>query len=103
MAAKFAILRRESAGGYSTRGPVAHEMSFDDARNEIARLKAHYPHQDFVIMGEIGEARRSERVTVKIEAPALPSQTKKKRRLPKLEGNVVALREQTPPREQNTG
>lgn len=100
MAAKFAILRRESAGGYSTRGPTAHEMTFDEARTEIARLKSHYPYQDFVIMGEIGEARRSERVTVKIEAPSLPTVAKRRRKLPKLEGNVVAL--QTPPRE-NTG
>jgi hypothetical protein len=90
MAGKFIILRREIDDGYSTRGPVAHAMSIDEARAEIARLTALYPHQQFVIMGEVGEARRSERVTVKIAAPNLPTSARKKR---KLEGNVVALPE----------
>jgi hypothetical protein len=69
MITKFAIFRRESSGGYSSRGPVAVEMTLEQARWEIARLNKRYPHQEFVIMGEIGELARSERVTVQIEAP----------------------------------
>jgi hypothetical protein len=91
MATKFSIFRRESSGGYSTRGPIVPEMSLDDARKEIARLKSLYPHQEFVIMGEIGEATRSERVTVKIEAPDLSSTVRKKRKKA-FDQNVIPLR-----------
>jgi hypothetical protein len=103
MSEKFAILRKESAGGYSTRGPTAKEMSFAEARDEIARLKSLYPHQDFVMMGEVGEAKRTVRVTVKIEAPELPGMAKKRRRIPQLEGNVVSLHDQPKHRAQNVG
>jgi hypothetical protein len=92
MATKFSIFRRESAGGYSTRGPVVPEMTLLEARKEIARLKSLYPHQDFVIMGEIGEATRSERVTVKIEAPDLSDPARKKRKRA-FEPNVIPLRQ----------
>lgn len=68
-------------------------MTFQQARDEIARLKTLYPLQDFVIMGEFGEAKKSERVTVKIEAPDLPKRVREKRKLPNAEGNVVPLRE----------
>ena len=91
MTTKFSIFRRESSGGYSTRGPVVPEMSLAEARKEIARLKSLYPHQDFVIMGEIGEATRSERVTVKIEAPDLSGPVRKKRKTA-FERNVIPLR-----------
>jgi hypothetical protein len=104
LTAKFAILRRESGGGYSTRGPIAYEMNFTEAREEITRLKVLYPHQDFVIMGEIGEAKRSDRVTVKIEPPDLPTVApRKKRKQAKVEGNVVAFGDQNPKREQDAG
>ena len=43
------------------------------------------------IMGEIGEATRSERVTVKIEAPDLSGPVRKKRK-PAFERNVIPLR-----------
>ncbi|MDE2181719.1 MAG: hypothetical protein KGJ78_01720 [Alphaproteobacteria bacterium] len=90
---KFAILRRETSGGYSTRGPIAQVMTLDQARNEVARLKGAYPHQDFVIMGEIGEVTRSERVTVKIEAPDLSRKVRKKKLAqPAFTENVVPIR-----------
>lgn len=92
MATKFSIFRRESSGGYSTRGPVVPEMTLIEARKEISRLKSLYPHQDFVIMGEIGEATRSDRVTVKIEAPDLSGPARKKRKRP-FEPNVIPLRQ----------
>jgi len=87
---RFAIFRHES-GGYSTRGPVVPEMTLDEARKEVARLKSAYPHQEFVIMGEIGTVSRSERITVKIENPML------RHRLPRQpkaidDRNVVSIR-----------
>ncbi len=77
MTTRFAILRHES-GGYSTRGPLALEMTLEEARKEVARLKSSFPHQDFVIMGEVGTVSRSERVTVKIEAPDLVGEMSKR-------------------------
>jgi hypothetical protein len=44
------------------------------------RLKRVFPHQDFVIMGEVGEATKSERVTVKIDAPDLSEARPRKRK-----------------------
>jgi hypothetical protein len=82
MNATFIILRRETSGGYSTRGPVAQPVSLKEARDEIVRLKKIFPYQDFVIMGEVGEATKSERVTVKIDAPDL-SEAKPRKRRPK--------------------
>lgn len=58
MITNFAIFRRESSGGYSSRGPISPVMSLEQARREIARLRAIYPHQDFVMLGEIGESAR---------------------------------------------
>src|SRR5215469_18522728 len=78
--ASFIILRRETSGGYSTRGPVAQPLSLKDARDEIVRLKKIFPHQDFVIMGEVGEVTKSERVTVKIDAPDLSEARPRRRR-----------------------
>ena len=80
MNATFIILRREMLGGYSTRGPIAQPLSLKEARAEVLRLKKAFPHQDFVIMGEVGEATMSERVTVKIDAPDLGDTQRKKRR-----------------------
>lgn len=91
MTTRFAILRRES-DGYSTRGPIAAEMTLENARREVTRLKSAFPHQDFVIMGEIGEATRSDRVTVKIEAPDLSGPAKKRRKRA-FEPNVIPLRQ----------
>jgi len=87
---RVAIFRHES-GGYSTRGPVVPEMTLDEARKEVARLKSAYPHQEFVIMGEIGTVSRSERITVKIENPMLRNRLPKR---PKTidDRNVVQLR-----------
>jgi hypothetical protein len=85
MSSNFIILRRETAEGYSTRGPIARAMGLKDARAEIVRLKKIYPHQDFVIMSEIGEATMSERVTVKIDAPDLTDAAPKKRKSRKME------------------
>ena len=92
MTAKFAIFRRESSGGYSTRGPIVPPMTLPDARKEIAKLKATYPYQDFVIMGEIGEVTRSERVTVKIEAPDLSTPKRKRRKAAFEDDNVIPIR-----------
>ena len=84
MSTSFIILRRETVGGYSSRGPIAQPMTLRDARAEIVRLKKLFPHQDFVIMGEVGEVSRSERVTVKIDAPDLSEAAPKKRRARKV-------------------
>ncbi len=105
MSTTFIILRRESAGGYSSRGPIAQPMTFKDARAEIVRLKKIFPHQDFVIMGEVGEVTKSERVTVKIDAPDLSAAEPRKRRSRKMaeppvpaqlpeDSNVVPLRKE---------
>src|SRR5215469_13312268 len=80
LGASFIILRRETAGGYSTRGPVAQPLSLKEARDEVVRLKKIFPHQDFVIMGEVGEVTKSERVTVRIDAPDLTDARPRKRR-----------------------
>src|SRR5258708_31029858 len=80
MSANFIVLRRESVGGYSSRGPIAQPMTLKDARAEVVRLKKVFPHQDFVIMGEVGEATRSERVTVRIDAPDLSEPGTRKRK-----------------------
>lgn len=84
MSTSFIILRRETVGGYSTRGPIAQPLTLGDARAEIVRLKKLFPHQDFVIMGEVGEVSRSERVTVRIDAPDLSEAAPKKRRARKV-------------------
>ena len=65
-------------------------MSLNEARKEISRLKSLYPYQDFVIMGEIGEVTRSERVTVKIRAPDLSSHIRKRK--VKFTENIIPLR-----------
>ena len=75
----FIILRRETAGGYSTRGPVAQPLSLKDARDEVVRLKKIFPHQDFVIMGEVGEVTKSERISVRIDAPDVSAARTRKR------------------------
>lgn len=91
MATNFAIFRRESSGGYSTRGPVAPTMSLERAREEIARLKVSYPNQDFVIMAETGTVRRNERVIVEIKAPDISGRI---RRPPRAlcDPNVIPIR-----------
>ncbi len=81
LSASFIILRRETSGGYSTRGPVAQPLSLKEARDEIVRLKKIFPLQDFVSMGEVGEATKSDRVTVKIDAPDLSGAKPRKRKL----------------------
>jgi len=101
MSSAFILLRRETAGGYSTRGPIAQPMTLKEARDEVVRLKKLFPHQDFVIMGEVGEVTRSERVTVKIDAPDL-SEAKPRKRKPRKapepaeawHENVVPLRKE---------
>jgi hypothetical protein len=94
MSNNFIILRREAADGYSTRGPIARAMSLKEARAEVVRLKKVYPHQDFVIMSEIGEATVSERVTVKIDAPDLTDATPKKRKSRKTDEPTPPARKQ---------
>jgi hypothetical protein len=81
-----------------------HELERRTHRNRAAE-KA-YPHQDFVIMGEVGEVSRSDRVNVKIEAPGLnpPHQGRKPRKVVKAQPlteaavatatNVVSLRKE---------
>jgi hypothetical protein len=68
MITKFAIFRRESSGGYSSRGPVAAVMSLEQAHREIARLRAKYPHQEFVILCEITEPAFVQRAPAQIQA-----------------------------------
>jgi hypothetical protein len=80
MSTSFIILRRETIGGYSTRGPVAQPVTLKEAQTEIVRLKKLFPYQDFVIMGEVGEVSKSDRVTVRIDAPDLSEVPPKKRR-----------------------
>src|SRR5438045_3268501 len=104
MSSAFVLLRRESAGGYSTRGPVAQPMTLKEARDEIVRLKKLFPHQDFVIMGEVGEATRSERVTVKIDAPDLSEARPRKRKPRKAPEPAEAWNENVVPlRKEETG
>ena len=67
MNANFSILRRETSGGYSTRGPIVTEMTLERARNEIERLRKRFPYQDFVIVGEIEETTHAVRATVGAE------------------------------------
>ena len=93
MARKFAIFRRENCGGYSTRGPVVPEMTLEEARTEITRLKTSYPPQDFVIMAEMGTVSRSERVTVRIEAPEISKRVRKRRKLA-FDPNVIPIRKE---------
>jgi hypothetical protein len=68
MITKFAIFRRETSGGYSSRGPVAAVMTLEQAHREIARLRAKYPHQEFVILGEIAEPALAQRSSAQIQA-----------------------------------
>jgi hypothetical protein len=67
MSNTFIILRRENSDSYSVRGPIARAMDLKQARAEIIRLKKSFPHQDFVIMGEIGEVVLTEHVRVMAE------------------------------------
>jgi hypothetical protein len=83
MGTTFVILRRETIGSYSTRGPVAQPASLKEAQSEIVRLKSQFPYQDFVIMGEVGTVKRTDRVTVRIDAPDLSDAPPRKRRLRK--------------------
>jgi hypothetical protein len=87
-----AIFRRE-ASGYSTRGPIVPEMTLGEARKEIARLKAAYPYQDFVIMGEVGTVTRDETITVKIATPNVAPRTRK-RPTPTFDRNVIRMRQE---------
>jgi len=80
-------------GPYSTRGSVVPEMTLDEARKEITRLKTCYPYQDFVIMAEMGTVSRSERVTVRIEAPEILKRIRKRASL-KFDLNVVPMRKE---------
>ena len=68
--AKFAIFRA-GFSGYQSIGPTAQRLTIEQARDDIAILKRRYPNQEFVILGEVGTATKSERVTVKIAAPEL--------------------------------
>lgn len=63
-AARFVILRKESDDGYSTRGPITWAMPFEKAREEIVKLKTQYPHLNFVLAAEIGEAVMTESVGI---------------------------------------
>jgi hypothetical protein len=90
MSIRFIILRRESVGGYSTRGPVAQPVTLSEAQSEVVRLKKLFPYQDFVIMGEVGEVKRSDRVTVKFDAFDLSDVAPKKRRVRKVPEALVA-------------
>jgi hypothetical protein len=78
MTSSFVILRQETVGGYSTRGPVAQPVTLKEAQSEIVRLKKLFPYQDFVI--KVGRVTRNEHVTVRIDAPDLSEAPAKKRR-----------------------
>jgi hypothetical protein len=67
---KFAIFRA-GYSGYEPFGQIAQRVTLETAQADIATLKRRYPHQEFVIMGEVGTATKSERVTVKLTAPDL--------------------------------
>ena len=64
MITRYTILRRETCGGYSTRGPVSSEMTLEQARRELMRLAQRYPHQDFVIVSEVSDGYRMDRERV---------------------------------------
>lgn len=92
MTTNYAIFRREGSG-YSTRGPIVPEMTLDQARKEITRLKTAFPHQDFVIMGEIGTVTRTEKITVNIAVPQIAHRARK-RHAPVFEPNVIKIRQE---------
>lgn len=92
MTTNYAIFRREGSG-YSTRGPIVPEMTLDQARKEITRLKTAFPHQDFVIMGEIGTVTRTEKITVNIAVPQIAHRARK-RHTPVFEPNVIKIRQE---------
>lgn len=92
MTTNYAIFRREGSG-YSTRGPIVPEMTLDQARKEITRLKSAFPYQDFVIMGEIGTVTRTEKITVNIAAPHI-AQRVRKRPTPVFVPNVIKIRKE---------
>lgn len=68
--AKFAIFRA-GYSGYQPVGQIAQRITLDDAMEQIKALKGRYPNQEFVIMGEVGSATRSDAVTVNVAAPDL--------------------------------
>ena len=92
MTTNYAIFRREGSG-YSTRGPIVPEMTLDQARKEITRLKTAFPYQDFVIMGEIGTVTRTEKITVNIAAPHIAPRIRK-RPAQVFEPNVIKIRQE---------
>lgn len=65
------ILRRESCGGYSTRGPVGSEMTLEQARRELRRLETRYPHQHFVIVSEVGSGERNGQRSDALDPPQI--------------------------------
>lgn len=77
----FAVFRKDSAG-YFPRGPAAKPMTLQEAETEVLALKKRWPHQAFVIMGEVGEATRSESITVSIESPLQPEPAQVRRLSP---------------------
>ena len=92
MTTNYAIFRREGSG-YSTRGPIVPEMTLEQARKEITRLKTAFPYQDFVIMGEIGTVTRTEKITVNIAVPQIARRVRK-RHTPVFEPNVIKIRQE---------
>ena len=64
----FIILRREH-DSYRSFGPMAHALSLEDARTQIATLAAQYPQQEFRLFADVGGATCQEVVTVELQSP----------------------------------
>lgn len=66
----FIIMRRDG-DNFATRGPLAKPLSLEDAKAEALSLKTQYPHQDFVLFGEVGAVNLNSDVFITLAAPDL--------------------------------
>jgi len=67
MTGTFIILRKEH-DSYRSFGPMAHALSLEDARAQIATLAAQYPQQQFRLFADVGGATCQEVVTVELQS-----------------------------------
>ncbi len=68
MTGTFIILRKEH-DSYRSFGPMAHALSLEDARAQIATLAGQYPQQEFRLFADVGGAACQEVVTVELQSP----------------------------------
>jgi len=68
MTGTFIILRKEH-DSYRSFGPLAHALSLEDARDQIAALAAQYPQQEFRLFADVGGAVRKETIALDLQTP----------------------------------